>query len=291
MQKKKEDISNYKECVNAITEAYHKELTFHKDNQRRLMKGHLEAVIKQKKDEYGVSDDIPAATIRTRIKRGSLAPTHPGTSPPLRDAEMALVQICIQMGKMRQPLTRNEAITIMNDMISKTEMAEQLTNFQRARTLTSNRLGIVGKNWWQGFKKRHASLIVSKKGEKFALNRADWTKLSNIKQMYEYIYEEMVNANIASPRDNPVYLDREGNEVEESERFGLVQEFRIDHPDYILFAHERGCQTNQSRMEMLGTENSLLNMGQDLKRSVALLTTGLRFCPLLQALVRQSVAS
>jgi hypothetical protein len=119
MQKKKEDISNYKECVNAITEAYHKELTFHKYNQRRLMKGHLEAVIKQKKDEYGVSDDIPAATIRTRIKRGSLAPTHPGTSPPLRDAEMALVQICIQMGKMRQPLTRNEAITIMNDMISK----------------------------------------------------------------------------------------------------------------------------------------------------------------------------
>jgi hypothetical protein len=38
-----------------------------------------------------------------------------------------------------------------------------------------------------------------KKGEKFALNHADWTKLSNIKQMYEYTYEEMVNANIASP--------------------------------------------------------------------------------------------
>jgi hypothetical protein len=111
------------------------------------MKGHLEAVIKQKKEEFGVSDDIPAATIRTRIKRGSLAPTHPGTSPPLLNAEMALVQICIQMGKMRQPLTCDEAIAIMNDMISKTEMEEQLTNFQHAHTVTSNRLGTVGKKW------------------------------------------------------------------------------------------------------------------------------------------------
>ena len=45
MQKKREDISTYKQCVNAITEDYHKELTSHKEIQRRLMKGHLEAVI------------------------------------------------------------------------------------------------------------------------------------------------------------------------------------------------------------------------------------------------------
>ena len=104
MQKKKEDVNNYKECVNAITKEYNNKLTFHKENRQRLMKGHLEAIIEQKKEEFGVSDDIPAATIRTRIKRGSLAPTHPGTSPPLLEAETALVQICIQMGKMRQPL-------------------------------------------------------------------------------------------------------------------------------------------------------------------------------------------
>ena len=139
MQKKREDISNYKQCVNAITEDDHKELTSHKEIQWRLMKGRLEAVIKQKKEEFGVSDDIPAATIRTRIKRGSLAPTHPGTSPPLLEAEMALVQICIQMGKMRQPLTCDEAIAIMNDMISETEMAEQLTEFQEIRTSNSQK--------------------------------------------------------------------------------------------------------------------------------------------------------
>jgi hypothetical protein len=100
MQKKRDDINNYKECVNAIAEEYHNELTFHKEKSKRLMKGYLEAVIEQKKDEFGVSDDIPVAMIRTRIKRGSLAPTHPGTSPPLLNAELALVEICIQMGKI-----------------------------------------------------------------------------------------------------------------------------------------------------------------------------------------------
>ena len=64
------------------------------------MKGHLEVVIEQSKEKFGVSDDIPLAMIRTRIKRGSLAPTHPGTSPPLLNAELALVEICIQMGKI-----------------------------------------------------------------------------------------------------------------------------------------------------------------------------------------------
>jgi hypothetical protein len=130
MQKKKEDVNNYKDCVNAITKEYYNKLTFHKENRQRLMKGLLEAIIEQKKEEFGVSDDIRATTIRTRIRRGRLSPTHPGTSPPLLNAEKALVDICIQMGKMRQPLTRDDAIAVMNDMISKTEMAERLTDFQ-----------------------------------------------------------------------------------------------------------------------------------------------------------------
>jgi hypothetical protein len=54
MQKKKEDVNNYKECVNAITKEYYNKLTFHKENRQRLMKGLLEAIIEQKKEEFGV---------------------------------------------------------------------------------------------------------------------------------------------------------------------------------------------------------------------------------------------
>ena len=113
------------------------------------------------------------------------------------------------------------------DMISKTEMAESLTQFQKVHTLNSGTLGLVGRNWWQGFKKRHASQIALKKGENFASNRAVWTKLSNITQMYECIYNEMIDAHIDSPCANPVYTDREGIEVEESERFGCSKKWGL----------------------------------------------------------------
>ena len=45
IQKKREDISSYRECVSAITEAYCNELTRHKEQNKRLMKGYLEEVM------------------------------------------------------------------------------------------------------------------------------------------------------------------------------------------------------------------------------------------------------
>ena len=239
----------------------HIELTQHKGQKKRLVRGYLEQLSQEKKDEFGVSSNISLETVRSRIKRGSLAPTHPGTSAPLYNAELALVQICIQMGKIRQPLTGEEAIALMNDMIRETEMSETLTNFQKVRTSFSASYGHVGKNWWRAFKRRHASQIVSKKGEKFASCRADWMKLSNIKQMYECIYEEMIDAHVASRRENPVYTDREGNEVEEHERFGFAQEMKINHPDYILFADESGCQTNQKQDGNVGNRKYIVEQG------------------------------
>jgi hypothetical protein len=58
IQKKREDISSYRECVSAITEAYCNELTRHKEQNKRLMKGYLEEVIAQKQEEFGVSNKI-----------------------------------------------------------------------------------------------------------------------------------------------------------------------------------------------------------------------------------------
>ncbi len=93
--------------------------------------------------------------------------------------------------------------------------------------------------------------------------------------MYEYIYEEMVDAQIASPRENPVYMDRTGNEVEGSERFGLAQELKIDYPDYILFADESGCQTNQKQDGNVGNRKYIVE--QDTTPQVICSTTDHRF--------------
>jgi hypothetical protein len=40
-QKKREDIKNYTECINAVSQAYHSELTRCKDQKKKVMGGFL----------------------------------------------------------------------------------------------------------------------------------------------------------------------------------------------------------------------------------------------------------
>jgi hypothetical protein len=85
----------------------------------------------------------------------------------------------------------------------------------------------------------------------------------------------MVDAHIASPHENPVFTDREGYDVEESKRFGLVQEIKINHPDYILFADESGCQTNQKQDGNVGNRKYIVQ--HDTTHQVICITADHRF--------------
>ena len=58
---------------------------------------------------------------------------------------------------------------------------------------------------------------MTKRGEKFTLNRSEWTTLPNIKQMYEVIYDEMVDAGVAIALQTPIFTDIDGNPVDEAE--------------------------------------------------------------------------
>jgi len=109
--------------------------------------------------------------------------------------------------------------------------------------------------------KRHADKIVTKKGERFASCRADWTKKLNIAQMYDVIYDVMVKACIASKWPVSVYTDREGNEVEEGERFGLKQDIRINHDHYLIFGNKSECRTNQKKDGHVGGTTHVVKRG------------------------------
>ena len=42
-----------------------------------------------------------------------------------------------------------------------------------------------------------------------------------------------------------MFTDKEGTEVDESERFGLIQDILITHSNYLRFADESGFNTSQ----------------------------------------------
>ena len=102
---------------------------------------------------------------------------------------------------------------------------------------------------------------VTKRGEKFACDHSELTNMKNIRQMYDVIYDEMVDAGVAVKLDTPIYTDRKGNEVEESKRFGLKQDIKITHPNYILFADESGCNTSQKKDGHVGGRKLIVQHG------------------------------
>ena len=113
--------------------------------------------------------------------------------------EDTLVDICIQLGKIRQPLDCGEAVKLANDLIKGTEIREQLIEFQTSRKLGGEDFTYrtLSNGWWDGFLRRHGHKIVTKHGERFACLRSDWTTLPSIRQMYDVIYDELEEAGIA----------------------------------------------------------------------------------------------
>ena len=67
--------------------------------------------------------------------------------------------------------------------------------------------------------------------------------------MYDVIYNEFVDT------------DKEGTEVDESERFGLIQDILITHPNYLLFANESGLNTSQKDNGVIGGEKLVVEAG------------------------------
>mmetsp|Transcript_3041 Transcript_3041/g.5559 ORF Transcript_3041/g.5559 Transcript_3041/m.5559 type:complete len:151 (+) Transcript_3041:91-543(+) len=112
------------------------------------------------------------------------------------------------MGKICQPLNVSEGIASMNNMIVGTTFEEELQRFQEERKLGDEifQYGTVMKGWWSGFKSRYCHRLITARGERFTWNHANWMKLPSIVQMYDVIYDELVDAGVAIKLDTPVLL-------------------------------------------------------------------------------------
>ena len=261
--KKKNDKETESKCTDSIVMEYSRRYNAAQSVGGKVEYGYLERLIDEKKKEFGINISISSRNIRHRTHRG-LQTAHHGAKSPLEEVEVALVEICIQMGKICQPLSCTEAITLMNDMIENTNTKQKLIEFQQSRKLGAYGFekGRVTKGWWKGFLRRNENKLVTKRGEKFALNRHDWTTLPNIKQMYDVIYDEMVDSCVAVSLQHPIFTDINGiPEDHETKRFGLAQPIKITKPEWILFADESGFNTSQKRDGHVGGQRFVVERG------------------------------
>jgi hypothetical protein len=254
------------DCINEIATLYNSELINSRllglQNSRTNV-GFLKKLVTTKWNEYGLTEfddtvkEVSCETIRNRVKcNNNLCTWKRGPRSPLSDIEDLIVDICIRMGKIRQPLTVGETIDLANSLIEGKEQQQQLIRWKLRCNpdLPLEAKGRIGYGWFQGFKKRHGSRLVTKRGERFAADRADWSKYMYIKQMYDVIYDNMVEAGIAEEIEDPITMDIHGNMVEKDDpqKFGLPCDITVLYPEFILFADETGCNTNQKKDGHLG---------------------------------------
>jgi hypothetical protein len=210
----KENILKRK-CKAEIAIAYeNKKKEMKAAGHQHVSKGYLTDLIRQKKKDLGISKSyyISKKTIFTHLCTKRLDPTHPGVESPLLSAEESLVQICIAMGNVRQPLTPTEGLQLMNSLIKGREVREKLIDFKCQRRIVG--LGEVGRSNWRLFMRQNSHRLVTKRSKRFALSRADWSKFSYIKQMYDVIYDEFVNAGVAHLREVSVFMNQSGEIVD-----------------------------------------------------------------------------
>ena len=191
-------------------------------------------------DEITISSD----TIRRRVSRKSHFVTQRGVCTPLECIELMIVTIIIQMARIRQCLSPSKGLRLVNAVINGTDAQEDLKKWKARHC--SNSLGTVGQGYWRGFMKRHGHKIVSKRGAKYALNRAEWSTYRNFDDMYKHIYDEMELSGVAKRMDEPVWMDRTGNVVEEVDAFGCKITHEFTRPDMCLVGDEVGGNINMT---------------------------------------------
>jgi hypothetical protein len=264
-------------CIDDITVTYAKEKV---EKTERVAHNYLKALIESKWEEYQLYPEqyVSIQTIRTRYKRGNLEVAHRGTKPILpKTIEKVIVDIVTTMARIRHPLCVTQVIALANSIISDSKYKEELIEWKQKmyRNLPVSSNKDLGYGWWRGFSKRYEDVLVTKRGERFASDRADWSTETKLRQMYDAIYQNLCDARVARRLDEAVFQNMNGETVDNPEEkylfdidsnapeqpLGLPCEHEIVNPDYLLFFDETGCNTNQKKDGHNGGEKYVCGRG------------------------------
>ena len=127
---------------------------------------------------------------------------------------------------------------------------------------------LFGAGWFHGFKNRNKDTLSSSQGTQMHLTCQDWTTYTNIKTMYELVYEQMAEAGIARhlPEEEQYWVDTASAIVDSEEKAaGLKCTIKLEHPQWLLFGDEVGTNTAQDGDGHIGGQTYITFRGQHVK--------------------------
>jgi len=125
-----------------------------------------------------------------------------GQVSPLQNIEPQIVEVLIQMSRICETLTPSRAIALINDMIIGTSYPTNTTDPDDSKEISYK--------YWLNFKKRNSDRIITTKGQKYELERSNWTTYQDFAQMYSTFGDQMEEASIVERLEEPVWMNKDG---------------------------------------------------------------------------------
>lgn len=231
--------------------------------RKKLANGTAAKVCREAEEHLSLKENsIKVETMLSRYKRGNVDGRGKGHVSPVEAMEPILVDFCIKLARMGQPLGKEQVLCLANDLIKGTESQERLVEYKKKHTSASSEdSGTLGRRWYENFMKRNKKHIKRVATRTADIKRHQYITRENFEIMYESVYKTMVEAGVAEELEEGEYImhTQEGKETSvESEAVGLKTKYRLTKPDDIFFVDETGDNTNQKEEARIGQEKMIV---------------------------------
>ena len=237
---------------NEITHDYLATKNEYKQKGEKLPDGWLKKKVISVCTKRGIPEYAPKislSTIRSRTK--AIVLQGGGSETLMAPVEPHLVELICAMASIRRCLSTSECITLANDLIAGTELESTIIKWKKDRMEYFEGSPVLGKKYWMLFKRRWAHKLVTKRGQKFAMDRSNALTYSNVKKMYDEVYDCMVDAGVARYFDQPSSLNPKQ----------LKSRYHLTHPEMCLVVDEVGSNISQRGDGHIGGQKYMCEIG------------------------------
>jgi hypothetical protein len=205
--------------------------------------------VKKVEEKFSLKEgSLNKQTLLTRAKRGNLSASGRGLNSPMLALEAHFLDMILELAAMRQPVTVTDAISLINSMISTSNLWNEIVEWKKKHLpgeFNSDESACLGEKYWQNFKKRQPE-IKQKKAVQFDVNREDWCNVDNFQSMYDHLYSAMVRSKVAIELEEEVMVKLDGTITDnEDESTGRKTKYILTHPELVFFVDEVGSNTFQ----------------------------------------------
>ena len=216
---------------------------------------------------------IKLDTIKSRMRRNNTSGYAHQRTSPLAGIEPLIVDYCQRLSEIGAPLTRDQVIHLAYSAIQGTIHYDKLVAFKKKRHLPVpdsddedvDEESVIGVSWYYAFLERHKDKIRRGKGKVKDVKRHTWCTYVHFEEMYNCVYAQMENAGVAVKTEEFTSYDKDGKViVDDSETiFGKPTQYKITHPEMIIFVDECGSNTNQKNDGQVGGQKFVFSKGGD----------------------------